>query len=451
MLIIYLFVLDRILVLLTHESLQFLFQPAIPHQGFEETFDASNGSVVCPQFGGGSPRGQIQCLHLNIFVPKSATAQNLLPVIFYIHGGAFVSGSGGTDMGSPDYLLEKDVIFVSINYRLGLYGFLCTDSPKAPGNIGLKDQLLALRWVKANIDAFGGNPNKVTALGASAGGMSVHLHILSPHEQLFEGAIIQSGPATSPLAFVELDNSVPLRISAALGFDTDNVDEAIDFIASVDVDIAIAAANNIRSDTTYSNEPLTKPCVEKEFEGVERFVTANPNDLKPVKSKDIPIIMGYTSQEMIFLHENRQVEFFDNYTFRDLLTFGFRVDDGDEMADLLRKFYIGDETPNLGLINEITTYASDLSFNHPAERAIKNMMDVEAKAVYFYVFSYEGDGESSSSTGHEIEGVAHVSELLYLLKSPRLQNASAHMEFIDKLTTTWTNFAKYGYVTAIIN
>jgi carboxylesterase type B len=123
-----------------------------------------------------------------------------VPVMVWIHGGAFIVGNGGPDVYGPDYFMgEKSnlVILVTLNYRLGILGFLSLDDDVISGNMGLKDQSLALEWVKKNIVNFGGNPKQVTIFGDSAGGVSIMAHIVSPWSSgLFHKAIVQSGPFT---------------------------------------------------------------------------------------------------------------------------------------------------------------------------------------------------------------------------------------------------------------
>lgn len=97
----------------------------------------------------------------------------------YIHGGHFVTGNSSTTLTGPEYIMDKDVVLVTMNYRLGALGFLSTGDEVAPGNFGLKDQVLALRWVKENIEYFGGDPDRVTIFGESAGSVSVNLHVIS--------------------------------------------------------------------------------------------------------------------------------------------------------------------------------------------------------------------------------------------------------------------------------
>lgn len=148
---------------------------------------------------------------MNIYVPSTANPQHRLPVMVRIHGGGFVDGSAVGDGGSPIFLLKHDVIVIAINYRLSAYGFMCLNIPEVPGNQGLKDQVLALRWINENIDAFGGNPKEITVFGDSAGGISVNLHLLSSYETLFQRAIIQSGSALTHVWTKDADTTVPVR------------------------------------------------------------------------------------------------------------------------------------------------------------------------------------------------------------------------------------------------
>lgn len=137
------------------------------------------------------------CLFLNIWAPENA--ENC-PVIVYIHGGSFTGGSANEGHISGKQFAKNGVIFISINYRLGPFGF-CShpnlrDKDGVCGNFGIYDQYTALKWIKDNIAAFGGNPHKITVLGQSAGAMSVDIHISSPLcKGWFSGAVMMSGPA----------------------------------------------------------------------------------------------------------------------------------------------------------------------------------------------------------------------------------------------------------------
>ena len=133
------------------------------------------------------------CLTLNIFAPAVGETESGLAVMFWIHGGSFETGQGsGYDASA--LATRGDVVVVTINYRLNVFGFLCTDDANAPGNYGLLDQQLALQWVHDNIEAFGGDPSRVTLFGQSAGGASVTIHLLSDKSRpLFRHAVAHSG------------------------------------------------------------------------------------------------------------------------------------------------------------------------------------------------------------------------------------------------------------------
>lgn len=136
------------------------------------------------------------CLYLDIYSPNVSSS---LPVMFYIHGGGYELGSSITYPG--DILSLQGVVVVVIQYRLGPFGFFTTGDSAAPGNYGMLDQVEALKWVNENIEKFGGNANKVTIFGASAGGLSVSLQVLSPlSKDLFHQAIAESGVDLSPQA-----------------------------------------------------------------------------------------------------------------------------------------------------------------------------------------------------------------------------------------------------------
>ncbi len=186
------------------------FHKSKPHPSWSETRDALSYGATCVQphfiLASTFPTQFYQafanstfsedCLFLNVYKPDTSTVG--LPVMVWIHGGGFIMGSadfGGLLRG--DYVVQQgNVIVVSMNYRLGPFGFLAIDDPDMDQNVGLLDQVLALEWVRDNIVAFGGDPNKVTIFGESAGSMSVNYQLLSPLSKgLFHQAIMQSGSA----------------------------------------------------------------------------------------------------------------------------------------------------------------------------------------------------------------------------------------------------------------
>jgi para-nitrobenzyl esterase len=171
------------------------------------------------------------CLYLNVWTPSPAPTERL-PVMFWIHGGGNVNGSANEPVPylnsglfySGENLAKRGVIVVTINYRLGVFGFLThlglTAEGSKSGNQGLWDQQFALQWVKRNIAAFGGDPMNVTIFGESAGSLDVCLHVASPQSRgLFEQAISQSGGCTTyqPLAMTAQQTTDKLATAVGCG------------------------------------------------------------------------------------------------------------------------------------------------------------------------------------------------------------------------------------------
>lgn len=191
-------------------------QPAARHRG---VLDASAYAPHCPQ--NASPYGSAtntseDCLFLNVFTPEQADPHRPLPVMVWIHGGALVTGE--SDGYDPTPLVDKGVVVVTLNYRLGALGFLADSSLEqngASGDYGLMDQQAALRWVQRNIGSFGGDRRNVTIFGESAGGLSVLSQVASPQAGgLFAKAIVESGGynlTQKPQATAEIDGATFAR------------------------------------------------------------------------------------------------------------------------------------------------------------------------------------------------------------------------------------------------
>ena len=176
-------------------------QAVVPWEGVKDT---RAFSPACRQTAVWITNPQSEdCLYLNIWTPEKAEK---LPVIVWIHGGGYFGGTGAQSLYDGTRLTKRGVIVVTINYRLGIFGFLATpelsaESPEhASGNQGVEDQIAALRWVKANIAAFGGDPDRVTIMGESAGANSVAVLVASPAARgLFQRAIAESGNYSVPI------------------------------------------------------------------------------------------------------------------------------------------------------------------------------------------------------------------------------------------------------------
>ncbi|HVY02724.1 MAG TPA: carboxylesterase family protein, partial [Caulobacterales bacterium] len=205
--------------------------PPQPAQKWDGVRDATHFSAECMQAAPPGANVSEDCLYLNIWAPL-ARPKGKMAVMVWIHGGAYVGGAGGSPFYDGANIAKDGVVVVTINYRLGRLGFfahpaLAREHPDGPlGNYGLMDQIAALKWVKANIAKFGGDPNNVTIFGESAGGSSVNYLMISPAARgLFQKAISESGfgrlPAPSMdevaaanIAYLKAKN-VPETVDAA--------------------------------------------------------------------------------------------------------------------------------------------------------------------------------------------------------------------------------------------
>ena len=203
------------------------FAPPVPQSPWRGVLDATHHRSPCPQvvrYGQTDASDNEDCLYLNIAVPADDARhpRRTRPVLVWIHGGAYVGGSA--DIYPLRHLaVQGDLVIVSINYRLGVFGFLAHPAfdPRHAGALGLEDQREALRWIRRNIRAFGGDPERVTLAGESAGAASVCMQLIAPRESsgLFQRAIVQSVGCTVRLRSREEANATALRIAAAVHCD----------------------------------------------------------------------------------------------------------------------------------------------------------------------------------------------------------------------------------------
>lgn len=366
----------------------------------------------------------------------------------WIHGGGFAGGFSGRDLYGPSYLVRHEVILVTLNYRVGPYGFMCLDTPEIPGNQGLKDQHLALKWIKDNLEAFGGNVNKITIFGESAGGVSVDLQLFYSEDNLFNQVIMQSGSALCPWGILDSDTSTPIKLAEHLGLKTGDLEEALSFLTTADTKLVIAASDELNL--------IFRPCVEKDFDTVEKFIADHPINLDLPKVKDIPILAGHNNDESLAWVLTRDPESQKNIIIDYLNQFlNLGKEEAADAVELLRHFYVGDEEINEFTIWSIIDFDSDFSFNHPMARSIQKHLENGARTIYQYMFSYNGERNiGKHSLNITIGGAAHADELGYLF-GPYFdyeEPSSEDQVVIERITTLWTNFAKYGcvYVVCLI-
>ncbi|ERL85543.1 hypothetical protein D910_02962 [Dendroctonus ponderosae] len=245
-------------------------------------------------------RGTEDCLYVYVYVPGDKVDPNaLLDVIVHIHGGAFMLGAPKY-MAGPEFLMDRDVVVVSFNYRLGILGFLSTEDDVVPGNNGLKDQSLALDWISSNIKYFGGNPASITLTGLSAGAASVHFHYFSPLSKgLFHRGFSQSGTALLCWALAENPLEKARAVAKNISCPTLSTEKMVECLRSSD---ARKLINGIRTLFVYQDiVPIAPfgPVIENI--STNAFLSQHPYKLlQEGNVYDVPWISSNTKDEGLF-------------------------------------------------------------------------------------------------------------------------------------------------------
>lgn len=269
----------------------------------EEVREATRTPPSCMQMSVFSPRDLLwipydqetseDCLYLNIWTSKLNSTTGL-PVMAWLHGGGFQTGSAAMPLSDGAHLAAfGDVVVVTIAYRLRSFGFLYDATPNAPGNMGLHDQQLALKWIQENIAAFGGNPNEVTLFGWSAGGISTGFHLLSPGSRpLFKRAIIESAGVTKKGRAKDKSEMLKYSQTLAAKFGCCNEDSATD--TSQDIPACMRNVNSTliaAVEETFVDEGSGQfdPIFGDEFLPTEPRVAEFPGDKE--------ILIGQTASE----------------------------------------------------------------------------------------------------------------------------------------------------------
>nr|XP_037870531.1 juvenile hormone esterase-like [Bombyx mori] len=419
------------------------FKDSLPTLPFNEIYEAFDDSTACPQKEefNNTIVGEMQCLRLNIYVPKSLN--NNLPVLIYFYGGTFEIGFAGRYLYGPKYLVRHEIILVTVNYRLGPYGFLCTDSSNAIGNQGLKDQKKAIVWIRENIGVFGGDKDRITVSGHSYGasGVDLLLHSLHINEKLFHKVIIQSGTSYFPEIMAKPNNSVPFELAKRLGFKTAQLDLAIDFLSKENYKDVINAA--VELDVKFYC------CNENYFSGAQNFLTDYPINLNTPIVEGMSILIGNTNNERAHNYYGKKNLNFD--IFQDHLQIAFNFDDEHLLntKEIVKKQYIGNEK-NIDMVeNNIVQFSSDFYYYHPTKRNVLKYIDNGAKKVYNYLFSYDGNRNFLKKTFNlNGSGAFHADEIGYLFDISFMDKTLTieDMLIVDRITTLWANFVKSGYV-----
>lgn len=387
----------------------------------------------CPQLASlfGHLSTNENCLFLNVFTPPKATAASKLPVMFWIHGGSLITGAGSDY--NPSALVEQGVVVVTINYRLGLLGFLAAPALSAEsathssGDYGLMDQQAALAWVHRNIARFGGNPKNVTIFGESAGGLSVRSHLLSPRSKgLFAKAIVESGAYTETLPTEAQAEAAGSAIATRLGCP----DQTASCLRAVPVERLL----KVEAATTVSQLPDVDGSVL-----TEDYATGFKNGT----FNRVPVISGTNHDEWALFVA----------LYADLM--GNPVTDSNYVSQIAKQFsvsqakaaslaaaYPPSQFPSAALA--LRALGTDVVF------ACNAWTDVRNLSQYVPTYQYEFNDPSPPRMFFDVPvsfpmGAYHGAELQYLWPTPTSTPLSAAQKTLAlTMQRYWTDFAKTG-------
>lgn len=444
-----------------------------------EELDGTQLPNACPQFLTGVVKNQEDCLFINVYSSRTGndTDRPLAPVMVFMYGGAF--GLGDSSYYTGQRLVANDVILVVPNYRVNVLGFLATGDEASPGNYGLKDQNLALRWVQENIEAFGGDPNRVTIFGESAGAVSVIYHLLSPLSHgLFHQVIAQSGSAVEAWAQDRNPLKSAHRIATAVGCPIDSTEAIVNCLRDDTTweDITFRFFEQLVEDLSNNKIQLlgTSPVVEPDLPGA--FITEDPYKIMTSGYiPDVPVIMGATAEEgVLFLGGLHFLGFGNKQNRNNTIENPVWLREG--MINTLLSTYELDPLTSSAIEETIAlTYLPDINrLNYTEARAgLVDMISVfimkgpvlktadilsrRLSNVYLYSFEYRGRADTSlwyyvfdlfalilgGDTPPYRGGIGHADDLIYEFNLPFPLDEEEE-KFSKLFVELWTNFAHFG-------
>ncbi|XP_022079678.1 fatty acyl-CoA hydrolase precursor, medium chain-like [Acanthaster planci] len=422
-----------------------------PKEPWQDVLNATEYGPECPQ-----PQRDYtseDCLTLNLFVPTVNVTEGPLAVMVWIHGGGFESGAGSHYDGSV-LAVRGRVIVVTVNYRLGVLGFLSTGDDSAKGNYGLWDQRLAIQWVKENIAYFQGDADRITIFGESAGGISIGMQVISPvnNRSLFQRAILESG--TAKAVFTDSHEGAASRTKQmGLLLQCNNVDDSRKLIeclrAATAEDILKAAEKLVL--TVVQLSPYN-PTIDGDF---------LPDYIHHLSASGLAsqydLIVGSNSDEgSLALNSGIIPPNIDSSLMPFIIALAVSpVCDCTNYLDLTETatfFY----TASTGLddgrqnVRTVLEMSGDSLFVAPATATARHHSLLSDKynhssTSYMYYFTYLSEVESNPFPPDLIDGAGHGFEInfvfgTYLITHP----GSVSAKLSQSMVAFWSNFAKHG-------
>jgi para-nitrobenzyl esterase len=400
-------------------------QPAAKWEGVRE----ATKFAPAPMQGGNSPSGKSEdCLYLNVWSPAKSVSDRI-PVLVWIYGGGFGFGSTSEPVYSGEKLARKGVVLVSIAYRVGQLGFLAhpelsAESPNhVSGNYGLLDMIAGLQWVQKNIAAFGGDPEKVTIFGESAGGIAVSMLCASPLAKgLFKGAISESGGSFGPPRSTTYPGENMKRLA-----DAERAGQA--YLDSANVS-SIAELRKISADKLPAGRGIGMA-----WPIIDGWVI--PDDQYKLyeagRFNDTPILVGYNSDEGASFMFSRTPEAY-------IASVQMRY--GPFAESLLKAYPVGSGAVVAKTGRDLTR---DAAFGwHTWSWARLQSRLGKGKAFYYYFDHHPEFPEGSPKAGY---GSPHGQDVAYVFQhlNPSSPEATTtDQEISEAMATYWTNFAKQG-------
>lgn len=408
------------------------------------------------------------CLFLNIYVPRNISITNNMTVMVWIHGGSFLFGQGMLYDGS--YLaLSGNVIVVTINYRLNIFGFLATGDDASVGNYGLWDQLEAIKWVRSNIFAFGGNPSSITIFGESAGSLSIGLHVLYPSDDLFQRAIMESGSGNSFLSYTKDGPSAAKLAGELSSCDTNSSQTMVDCLRNQSSEALLGVLNRAFNVSFDPAKPVMGLVLGPVIDG--DFVKGDPKILMSNKTSDSYRI--FRSKDIMSGTMNGEGSLLLSFLKPYQSIFNFNLTSGipksvlcDHVAPVLvSDFYYGNSNisdaickkysvSNISDIVEqgrqIVSMYGDLMFISPAVKTLQIHSQGNNKTnSYMFHFTHHLSKAYGSPYPTWFKFASHATELAYLFAIPKayeknLTVSEKDIELSNNMLKYWTNFAKYG-------